>query len=85
MIFLLPLVTGLATHYLVGPKAWWVVGPILVLLLIDTRWAAAFFLVALGIGILFLLWRALPYIIFFAIGIAMVVGLILGIGGLMGV
>jgi hypothetical protein len=85
VIILVPLIAGLVTHYFIGPKGWWVVGPILVLLLIDTRWAAAFFLIVVAALAIWLLWKLLPYVIFFAIGMAMAVGLFLGLGRLFGV
>lgn len=80
---------GIVSHYFIGPKAWYFLGPLIILLFINPAWGALFFLVVggflLACVVLWLLWLALPYLLGFGLGIAMVILLIIGLGELMGV
>lgn len=80
---------GLVTHYFVGAKGWLFIGPLIILLLINPAWGAAFFLVVGGILlaglVLYLLILVFPYLFFFGLGIVMVYLLVIGLGQLMGV
>ena len=77
------------TYYFVGWKGWFVVGPILILLLIDPAWAAALFLLVVGVVagglLLWAIWKILPWAIFFLIGVWMAYGLLMGMAKLAGV
>lgn len=75
-------------RYVIGAKGWLILLPLVVLLLINPAWGAAFFLAVLGIavagGILYLLIAFLPQIVGFVIGVWLVFMLIIGIGSLVG-
>lgn len=76
-------------YYFVGWKGWFVVGPLLVLLWINPAWGAALFLViaAVVVGglVLWLVWKILPWALFFILGIWMAYMIVVGLGMLMGV
>ena len=80
---------GWAAQHFIGPKAWWVFGPLLLLLIFNPAAGAAAFLILLGLavvgGLCYLILVFLPQIIGFIIGIAFVILLIIGLGQLMGV
>ena len=80
---------GIVSHYFIGPKAWYFLGPLIILLFINPAWGAAFFLVVGGILLaclaVYLLVIVFPYIFFFGVGIVMVYLLIIGFGQLMGI
>lgn len=75
-------------RYVIGAKGWLILLPLILLLLINPAWGAAFFLAAVGLIIagllLYLLIKFLPQIVGFIIGIWLVFMLIIGIGTLVG-
>lgn len=74
--------------YLIGARGWWLLAPLIILLIINPAWGAVFFLIVAGIllvgGILWLIWTFLPQIIGFILGIWLVFMLIIGLGQLAG-
>ena len=79
---------GWAAQHFIGARAWWVFGPLLLLLFLSPAAGAAAFLILAGLAIVglacYLLIAFLPHIIGFFLGIAFVILLIIGLGELIG-
>lgn len=82
---IIALLAGLITQALVGWRGWLIVAPVLLLLLINPAWAAGFMLIVLCAAAVAVFIMLLPWLFWFSVGIAMVVGLIIGLASLMGV